>query len=700
MKLPIPSGFGVRCLAGMPARFRADFTASRPLMEQGSAPPAATSDDSDALDAVEVQVWRRFCDDADVPSIAQIRAFIAESCTNSPPRLYSDPPPIDPSEGRHSAAEILCLLDVLAGAFPKIPQVRTRAGYVLGPKGFRPNEPGVEPAFVAALGAPNLRELFPDLWAIDALLWDKLDAASPKELARLWLESPGRRLVQDLRVLDLMPVGGKLGTTNFSPARIDAAIGLQQLGERDFPTFLRAHHEFYLAVAGEQYLSLWEPQPLPEEKTKQIMRALKLLEEGSPLGLRGAALRWLLDTAVDKPHYDVEGSQRDLREDLAMRLGTALGTWLPDTNKEPIFRRLETLALHHAARFIGTDSTPEAVKRAWAIARWLQGCLRRSPFFGGDEEVLAAHLEARLSKQTLPNNADALHPLRFSLNDDGLNVAEVAFLAGLIVHYQQAREPRLLPTPLPIVHALQRLADRPVTDAEVMADQARLAGQNALGWPAEYPLMLPVAARRLMSERRIGWLRAVGQEAQIDTLQRFLSDPEEFRWMAFALQREGKHLKPEAKTFAVQVFHDLARSDRAKPHLLGTFAAGILGELSDDGISLALDIVDRSEPPWGPFVMDAIAGALEPVTKNNMWTLVIEKLIRCLEDVEASDKFRLNAALFAMRHISASRAPNREALLQRVAASSGVPPFSTHAGLQAEFRRLGLAKSNIARAKR
>lgn len=668
-------------------------------MESRSAPPNSTAHNPDALDDVEVQVWRRLCGDADAPSFAQIREIIAEAGAKSPPQLYSDPPPIDPSEGRKSAAEVLRLLDVLEGAAPKTPQQRTRAGYSLGPKGFRENEPGVEPAFVAALRAPNLRSKFPDLWAVDALLWDKLDTSSVNEIACSWLESPGRRLVQDLSVLGRVPAGGQLGATDCSPERIDQAVGFDRITERDVPTSLRAHHEFYLAVAGEQYLSLWEPQPLPKEKNKQILHALKLLEEGSPLGLRGAALRWLLDEAVDKPHYDVEGSQRDLREDLTMRLGTGLGTWLSGP-QAAIATRLETLALHHAARFIGTDTRAEATKRSWAIARWLQACLRRSPFFGGDEEVLAAHLEARLSNQTLPDNADALHPLRFSTNEDGLNVAEVAFLAGLIVHYQQPREKQLLPTPLPLVHALQRLADRPVRDAEVAAEQARLAGRNALGWPDGYPLMIAVAARRLMSELRIGWLGAVGKDAQIDTLQRFLSDPEGFRWMVFALQREGKHLKPEAKTFAVQIFHDLAGSDRAKPHLLGTFAAGILGELSDDEISLVLDIADRSEPPWGPFVLDAVAGALDPVKKNDLWTRAIEKLIHCLEDAEGSDKFRLNAALFAMRNISASTAPNRTVLHQRVATSAGLAPFSTHAGLQAEFRRLGLAKPNVARSKR
>lgn len=669
-------------------------------MEQGSTASESTPHDTHALDELEFHVLHFLRGDSDALSAAELRQAI-DASERLHPGLYSEPPPIDPSEGRHSTAEILRILAMLDGASSEVTHLRTRAGYALGPKGFRAGEPGVEPAFVAALGARNLRQTFPDLWAVDALVWGKLDASPPKELARLWLESPGRRLVQDLSAIAIMPQGGRLGATDFSSERIDAAVGLARIAERKVPAPLRAHHELYLAVAGETYLELWEPKPLPEEKTQQILRALNLLEDGRPLGLRGAALRWLLDEAVDKPHYTVDGVRRDLRDDLSMRLGTALPSWLSDTPEATTSRRLETLALHHAAQFIGTDSSEQATQRAWAIARWLQGCLRRSPFFGGDEEVLAAHLEARLSTSNpaLPNDADALHPLRFSVDFStdgaGLNVAEVAFVAGMIVHYQQPREHQLLPTPMPLVHALQRLADRPVRDAEVAADKARLAGRNALGWPKDYPLMLPVTARRLMSELRIGWLGAIGIDAQIDTIERFRTEPQRYKWMAFALQREGKHLVAEARSRAAEVFRELASNDRVEPHVFGTFAAGILGELSDEEVATVLDIAQRSEPRWGPFVVDVVADALNPNQKNQLWTLAIERLIMWMEDSSLDEKMRLNAALFAMRRVSASTALNRTQLHQRLAASAVGPPFSTHVGLQAELRRLGLSKANI-----
>jgi len=679
-------------------------------MEPGSTSPDSTSSNDDALDKLEAWLLNLLRNAPDSDSEAENRAAYdsPERLVNDalPPesRLYPEPPPIDPSEGRRSKAEVLRLLDVLQGVPGTLPppHTRTRAGYSFVPQGFRSGEPGVFPAFVAALGAKDLRTAFPDLWAVDAALWDKLDGTDAKELARLWLESPGRRLVQDLRVIDDMPSGGRLGATDFSAPRIDAAIGLDRIAVPTVSSSLRAFHELYRAIAGETYLHLWEPHPLPKDKSQQILRALQLLEEGSPLGLRGAALRWLLDAAADKPFYEIDGVRRDLREDLSMRLGTALRSWVSETHEATVSRQLETLALQHGARFVANDPSDHATKRAWAIARWLQACLRGSPFFGGDEEVLAAHLDARLSRPlpAVPRDADALHPARFSVDAHGLNVADVAFVAGVIVHYEQPRERQLLPTPLPIVHALQRLADRDVDAAEEDADRARLAGRKALGWPKDYSVIVAVAARRLMTELRIGWLGHVAKKAQLDSITRFLADPRQHTWFAFAVHREGQHLVEEARHCAAAAFRELATTDRIEPHVLGTFAAGILGELTESEVKSVLDIAARSEPPWGPFVLDAVAGATNPVQTNALWTLAIERLVRWMEDAGADEKTRLNSALFAMRRVSASKAPNRDAWLLRLAASSGDRPFSTHTGLQTELRRLGLSKTNAAGSKR
>ena len=657
-------------------------------MEPGTASAPAIF--SDALDALETQVLALLRGDGHGLAAPKIRARIDHE---EGTELHREPAPIDPSEGRHSTAELHRLLDMLAGAMPEPPQARTRAGYALSRKAFRPNEPGVYPAFVAALGSQNLRTMFPDLWAVDALLWDKLETASPKELAMLWLESPGRRLVQDLRVIDVMPDGSRLGATDFSPARIDAAVGLERITKHeDLPKELRAHHELYQAVAGHEYLDFWQPKPEPTQHAEQIVRALELLETGSPLGLRGAALRWLLDEAVKNPFYEVDGAHRDVREDLTLRLGTALRTWLAAPN-ENASQRLETLALQHAARFVEGDTSDLATKRAWAITRWLQGCLRRSPFYGGDdEEVLAALLEARLSKTpTVPEGADVLHPARFSVDERGLNVAEISFVAAVIVHYEQPRDRQLLPTPMPIVQALRQLANRGVTDAENNAERARLAGRNALGWPKDDPIAVPLAARRLMTEVRTGWLGHVSEEAQIDTLERFRKDHDQFKWVAFAVHREGELLKPEARKKAVEVFRELAPQKPLKARVIATFASGILKDLHDDDSAQLMLLAHESNINWRPFVLDALANAAFQNNRAELFHRCLEELCNLMADENQTPKTRLNAALFAVQRIAPTKAPQREALQKRIAEIVATRSFPEHPELRSTVRRFGVA---------
>ncbi len=650
-------------------------------MEQGSA---------DTLDALETLVLARLRDDPDALDAEALRDFIRLAKHLTGP-LYHEPAPIDPSEGRHSTAELHRLLDMLEGEKHEPRRPRARAGYTLAPTGLRPNEPGVYPAFVAALGSRTLRARFGDLWAVDALLWDKLETASPRELATLWLESPGRRLVQDLRVLDLMAAGGRLGATDFSPARIDAAVGLESITKDDVPAAFREHRELYAAVPGQVYRALWQPKPEPTQHAEQIVRALELLETGSPLGLRGAALRWLLDEAVKNPFYEVDGAHRDVREDLTLRLGTALRTWLAAPN-ENASQRLETLALQHAARFVEDDTSDLATKRAWAIARWLQGCLRRSPFYGGDEEVLAAHLEARLSKTpTVPEGADVLHPARFSVDDRGLNVAEISFLAAVIVHYEQSRELQLLPTPMPIVQALRRLASRPITEAEEAADVARLAGRNALGWPAKDPIIVPLAARRLMTELRIGWPGHVTEEAQIDTLERFRKDHDQFKWVAFAVHREGELLTPEARKKAVEVFRELAPQKPLKARVIATFASGILEDLNDDDSAQLILLAHESNINWRPFVLDALANAAFQNNRAELFQCCLEELCNLMADENQTPKTRLNAALFAVQRIAPTKAPQREALQKRIAEIVAARSFPEHPELRSTVRRFGVA---------
>ncbi len=658
-------------------------------------PPTSQSASPDALDAPEMAVLEALASWSH-----ELRAEKEALWRLSVP-LYQENPPIDPSEGRRSIAEVLALLDILDGKPPTSPAGRTRAGYTLATQSAREGEPGVAPAFVSAFGLKNLRDLFPDLWAVDAALWDALDTPDDiRKLARSWLESPGRRLVQDIGILERMPEGTTIGATDCSPARIDAAIGLQHILQHvsamDVHVSLRAHHEQQAAVPGQMF-EVWEPKP--EEENQQVERALRLLEEGSPFGLRGAALAWLLDRAADDPFYEVDQVRRDLREDLSMRLGTALRSWLDESPTNDISRQLETLTLQHAARFVVDDPPAHAARRGWAIARWLQGCLRRSPYFGGDEEVLAAHLRTRLptTAAAIPPDADVLHPARFAVDGKGLDVAEVAFVSGVVLHYQRAREHTVQhPTPVPLVLALQRIASRLVRPSETAVQAVLDAGHNALGWCAAYSIMAPVAARRLLTELRIGWLAHVPEAAQREAIEHFGAEPRHHDWLSVAIHREGQHLKPTALSVAVDVYRSLLGTTRAEVHVLATFGTGVLAGFSEDELSGIVDVASNSEVAWRPFVVDALAEGAERLKNGSLWARAIDRLLEWMDDVTCDDKTRLNSALFAMRRVSASRIRNRDVLLRRIIARSDEQPFSTHADLQSELRRLRLVRPTAA----
>ncbi|WP_437780662.1 hypothetical protein [Sorangium sp. So ce1097] len=693
----LSSGAGLRWDPVPSGRRLVVCTRRAPPMESPAPAAAPPSSRPDALDVFEARalVLLRGGDASDT---AELLAAIQRAEHDG--HLYPEAPPIDPSEGRRSSAELRRLLESAQGTPPEPPPSRPRAGYALegGPDG----EARALSAFAATLGSEGgLRKGFPDLWAIDAGLWDRLDHGGVRELARLWLESPGRRLVQDLRVLATMPAEEPLGATDRSLARLEAAAGLRSLaGDASGPASEhRGYREFHGAVPGAR-LADWEPEP--SDKAEQVLRALHLLEDGSPLGLRGAALAWLLNCAADDPFYTVSGIRRDLRDDLPIRLSTALLAWVGDSPRAAVPRQLETLALQHAARIIAAAPADEAAPRGWALARWLQGCLRRSPFFGADEEVLAAHLRARLPAVPLrvPDGADALHPARFSLDGAGLDVAEIAFLSGVLAHYQRPHDHTLLPTPVPLIHALQRIASRAVRAAEEEADAALAAGHNALGWPEEYAIAPPLAARRLMTDLRIGWVAQVGEAAQRESIERFARDPIRHGWLAFALHREGQHLGPGARALAIDVFHALSRANQAEAHVLGTFGTGLLEGLSDTETDLLLGLAVSAEPLWRPFVIDALAGAAERIDRDVTWTRAIEHLLALMEDSNLDSKVRLNAALFALRRASASRLSGRDALLARIAAAAAGPPFSEHLGLRREIRRLGLPTQAAAGSKR
>jgi len=247
---------------------------------------------------------------------------------------------------------------------------------------------------------------------------------------------------------------------------------------------------------------------------------------------------------------------------------------------------------------------------------------------------------------------------------------KVHFVQAVSRHYQRNGEVLKL-TPMPIARELQRIA------------KGRLDIANQ--------------ARELMTDLNIGWLASVGVDTQIDTVRRFERDPLGRDWIAIAVSREQQHLAPAAREEASRVFHALSSwYPPVPPHTLALFATGALGCMSQPVAMSLVDLAARSDLMWRPFVVDAIAGTAERQASgprnDALWTRAIEQLLAWMEDALLDEKTRLNSVLFAMRRVSASKSPNRDRLLKRIAASSGSRPFSEHMGLQAELRRLRLVK--------
>lgn len=616
--------------------------------------------------------------------------------------LLPGPAPIDPSEGRRSSVELRSLLKALQGV-RVAPPGRTRAGYALRSRpgmGVGGEQTEVIPAFAAALGECDLRAAFADLWSVDAALWDRLESDAAHELARLWLESPGRRLVQDIKVLAMAPRAEPLGATDLSLERLYAAAGVDgQPAEsaaliawlRGMPPHRTRWRERTAALPG-WCLQAWEP------RDASVTRAMYLLEQGQPVGLRGAALAWLLDRAVRKPFYEADGLRRDLREDLPARLAMALPLWLGEDASAAVAREVEALALQHAARLTAGVARAEATLRGWGLARWILSCLRRSPFYGGDEEMTAAHLRALLPETSSPprEDADALDPARFEADGDGLDPAEIALLGGLWAHYRQGGvdEPGkvLLPTPLPLVHALQRIARRAVRAGEEAAEDALAAGRNALGWSGRH-VAPPIMARWLMTELRIAWVEQAGEAAQLDAIERLARTPPRYEWTAWAILREGQKLGPAARVRAVEVLREsLGGQEVLSGQAIGAMAAGLLGALSEEEARAAAERAATAEEAWRPFVLEAIVAAAEELPHGaSVWSYAIGKLVDVAADTRLERKTRLNAALFALRQASGSRMPGREVALDRLAQVASGPPVSELAGLRRELRRLGVS---------
>jgi hypothetical protein len=514
-----------------PERIPADRSMTPPPSAP-SDPPSAPASGPDALDPHEAQLLRLLTAE-DRPALD---AFI-----DALPAALAEPPEAEPEAGRRSSAELVALARAGTGAPQGCPAGALRAGYLVDGSSGR-GSTRVLAAFAEALAAGTtgdaLRARFPDLWAVDLAVWEALDAP-PKELARMWLESPGRRLLQDLRALRKLPSEDRVGATLGTLARIHQAAGVDGAPTpADVAAFAQWKRkrpavwlELHLTAPGRAMLS-WAPR---DESPVSALQALELVEEASPLSLRGAALGWSLRRMNEKPRYEVGGISRDLRDELPARLAGALEGKRASSARAPA--DLEEISLAHAVRINAGDTGPGGVFRTWGVARWLASCLWRSPFFGGDEPTLVERLRALVPSTGVVHRADALDAIWFE-RARGLDIEEVALVGGALALEARGSHGLVIP-PSPLVRALKKIAGRGELRAdEEKAEDLLARGANEMGWPAVH-VAPPLAARWWLTERQVRWLGEVPEAAQLQTLSLLSTAPARFGWSCFAVMEEG-----------------------------------------------------------------------------------------------------------------------------------------------------------------
>lgn len=565
-----------------------------------------------------------------------------------------------------------------------------RAGYRLIAE--TSGRPRVVPAFAQALAAgisPQERWLFEHLWGVDLALWRERNGGDFAHLASLWLQSPGRRLVREPTILRQFHRQDKQpecdGATDLRLPALWGASGADEVecGDDDNSPGATRWRDLHCAIPGERMARWW-----PKRSDHSVVVAFSRLERGSPYCLRGAAIGWLLSQAVDRPITEIGGVRQDLREVLPGRLAVAmqLDEEMADEN---FTARFEEATLQHAALIASRGDAPGRVRRAWHVARWIHGCLVRSPFVKDDDERLRAELLALLpSESPTVDVDDPLHPARFGTG--GLRIEDVAMVAGIWAHYGREGE-RLTPTPLPLVQAVRRLAGRPLTEGERAAEDSLARGaSNELGWTAPH-VAPPWVARWLLTEWRIAWLSQASDAVIEECLEALRADAR-FEWFAYVWRSEGAALAEPLQDRALAVWREACARRHMTGQALASMAVGLIARLGDRDRALAFWAAMQATEVWQPFLFDAWAEAALRTKKLLLAEPALAQLLAVTRADERAVEVRLNAALLLLRRAASVRETEIGArYLRELADLAAGSPFSEHTGLLRELRRLGAA---------
>lgn len=244
--------------------------------------------------------------------------------------------------------------------------------------------------------------------------------------------------------------------------------------------------------------------------------------------------RWVDALPTERPsgtHDEVlkpRGLERNLPPDMA------LVSWLNSEQRQDEHYHslmLESLALQHAANLAPSGEQNATLDTIWRLGHLIRAVVLESPFFGADSELLSARLAAVLAAHpnASPLAADPLWPTRLSKLDLG-ELRGIGMVASLDVGRELSA---------PVMSALEQLASRPVSKAELEAEHA-LFVRNGLSWAPRH-VAPPLAARWLLHVRGAAWLARLSPAAQAETValaeQFWPLSPARVRWILHGVDR-------------------------------------------------------------------------------------------------------------------------------------------------------------------
>ncbi len=548
------------------------------------------------------------------------------------------------------------------------------------------------------------KEPFGDLWAVDFAHWKEswTSGNEPFELARQWLTSPGRRLMQDPGLLRHAPEEGEgpHGAVEWTVERILSAAGVvpgETPGERT-PRLPKRAHEAWLDWLG-LHLSVpgltagWAP-------ARGIGGALEIMETGDPITMRGAALTFLLGRAAEQPVFKLGDFQQDLRSLLPASIAIAFPSpHKGEASPERFSIRLEELLLHFACK-LTLQRSDLTIQERWRVARWLHQCLLRSPFFGEDIETWVARLEAMLTPSSSTEATSAGTGLLDPVGIAALGLKEVALTTGAAQH--EGAESVLTPAPLPLIQALSRVALRPMSDVEkeleialglALKEKGLVRGQDPLDeWPFDHvsPTLL---AQSVLTGRGVNWV-GMSKPARLGGwLDWMAQHPQGMEWLGRALSMDPRSLSEPLQRVILKRWGRIAES-HATPHLKAMTGLSVLGKMKEAQIKRVAALIEDCDVAWQASLWSRCADGWSQ--DEGLVTMALARLVH-LAETEATrgkqgESVSLNAAYFATRSLQRSRGRLSEPLSRlkdRLLALASRSPFADHDSLRRELRRLG-----------